>query len=1102
MCSKVAVIFGCTAVSLSPFMSFSVPAEDDPAPVAEAASPDEMDPALALEIRYVEALIEYGYPDFAEPVIAATKKKWPQSETTFFAIEIRGMLSLGKFEEAEAKIAALPDRTGAKYWAARLEVANNLFFRGKKEDCSKIYDEFFKAFPKPTPEIREFYMQACYAWGQILVGDKRFEEAVKVYEGLLSQIGKKSEDDLNAWCNVGCETAEMYLKLATDLPDVKRREPHLKAAKKIVDQLLWEPDRPVYFGRAIAMKANIELLKGDVVKAQQTINEYMEQLEQLHKDIVKFDPDGKEGLRRFSPMPLCRFMLAKMLWGEAQSEFKKPKRDDERVKALLFGEKSNSGKRNGLGAFNHAYNVFIQYPECTWASDAGKMSDDIRAFAEREYGAKIGVRITPEQLAKVRQMQFRTPMELMAEDKTEKAIEEYLKVLANYPEEKESVFALEEVARAYLNLIFSDRENPRVEEWRINADAVEGYIAERFAGLSSRELMTAAGESVLRLAALEKQRGQLARADRLYHEFLVNYRNHVSAPGMASSLLGEAIRAEHYADAVKFCELVQKYYTNSMYYAASYSQMSHCYSKLGDEAAAVAAMKKYVEVERDGIMREQARMALAQMFQKEGFEIMSNAETNETPEAVDAALKAGSAQIVRGIKEFREFAAKADKALGDPSLTKADKSKYSLLKEQSLFLVGECWRRMTKPEAKLEGFRKNAAESYEAYLAAYPEGRYSTNAYVRLGTIYTALGDLEKSKDALDRLSKRFPNSPEAKNAKPQLARSLIEMGMKKEGTAIYAEMLRTDGAYTAGQFVNAGEALIEAKSWDLANDAFEKAVLKAGTNSYQTVARARIGQAKALYKRKAYAEARDAIDQFLDNEKMVRMSIAVDAYQLLIEVASEQGRTEKDAATRTKDFGAAIGAVKKLRNYWKDKPQWELDSIDLMSAEVKLRQMSAEESMNLKDEALESGRRAATTLLGFLQSHGVDENHPVDKMTAGELGNLERCYGMIVPVYSKLGAEYAGDVMKFGQQYLELFPNGKARTEIQNCINQAKAEGAKAVTGAVAPAAEKPAEAPAAEAPAAEAPAAEAPAAEAPAAEAPAAEAAPAEAPAAATEG
>ena len=1051
MFRKVSFVFGCAALLVSPVASF-IAAADDPAAAPAAEAPvEETDPALEFEIRYVEALIEYGYPDFAEPVIEATKKKWPEAETKFFAIEIRGMLSLGKFEEAEKKIAALPDRNGPKYWAARLEVANNLFFRGKKAECSKIYDEFFKAFPKPTKEIREFYMQACYAWGQILVGDKRFEEAVKVYAGLLSQINKKkSEDDANTWCNVACETAEMYLKLATDLPNVKNRGQYLDPAKKIVDQLLWEQDRPVYFGRAIAMKANIELLKGDIAKAQQT------------------------------PMPLCRFMLAKMLWDEAQAEYKKPKRDDERVKSLLFGDKTSSGKRNGLGAYNHALNVFIQYPESTWAADAGEMSEKIGEFARKNYNANIQTRIKPEQLAEVRKMQFRAPAEKMAEDKVEEAIKEYLEVLARYPEVKESIYAVEEVIRGLLGLIQANKEDPKAADWRIDADAIEGYLAERFAGLKDRELMTMAGESVLRLAAFEKQLGQLARADRLYGEFLKNYRRHVSAPNTASQLLGEAMRAERWGDAIKFCEIIQKYYTNSIYYAASYSQESYCHSKLGEQAEAIATMKKYVEVEKDGIAREQARMALAQMYQKEGFDIVSGAETNETPEAVAAALKAGSAQIVRGIQQFREFAKVADKALADPSLTKADKAKYNLLREQALFLVGDCWRRMTKPEAKLQAFRENAAKSYEDYLSAYPEGRYSTNAYVRLGTIYTALGDTEKSRDALDRLSKAFPNSPEAKNAKPQLAKSLIEMGMKKEGTEIYAEMLRTDGAYTAWQFVNAGEALIEARSWSLANDAFEKAIHKAGTNQLLTVARARLGEAKALYKQKSYVQARDALDQFLDDPKMSKMSIAVDAHQLMIEVASEQGRTEKDSDLRAKHFGKAIGSVKKLRNYWKNKPQWEQDSVDLMSADVKLRQMAAEEAMGLKEEADKSGRTAASTLLAFLQSHGIDENHPADKMSAGELGNLERCYATLVPLCAKLGSDFADNIMKFGQEYLDLFPNGKARTEVQNAMNQAKTAGGKIVESA--PAAEPADTAPAAE-PAAETPAAE-PAAEAPAAE------------------
>ena len=163
------------------------------------------------------------------------------------------------------------------------------------------------------------------------------------------------------------------------------------------------------------------------------------------------------------------------------------------------------------------------------------------------------------------------------------------------------------------------------------------------------------------------------------------------------------------------------------------------------------------------------------------------------------------------------------------------------------------------------------------------------------------------------------------------------------------------------------------------------------------------------------------------------------------------------------------------------------------MSADVKLRQMAAEEAMGLKEEAENSGRTAASTLLGFLQSHCVDENHPADKTSAGELATLERCYATLVPLCAKLGSDFADNIMKFGQEYLDLFPNGKARTEVQNAMNQAKTAGGKAAAQAAddkigvagdspAPATEAADTAPAAEAPAA-APSAVAPSAE-PAAE------------------
>ena len=1026
-----------TIYALATVLSSSLYGQE--AAAGAAAEPKE-DPALEAEIAYVEALVNYGYPDIAGPVIEATKKKWPASEVRFFAIEIRGMLAMGQFEDAEKKIAALPDRKGTKYWAARLEMANNYFGRGQKPECMKIYDEFFKVFPKPPADIRKFYMEACYAYGQLLVQDRQYAKAAARYEQLLTSL----KDD--EWCNLACETSEIYLRLATDLlkdpKKAKERENYLKAASKIVDKLLWQLEKPVYFGRAVSMKAHIEQLRGDIQKASDIIEEYKPQLQELHDQIVQFDPEGKMGLLKQSPLPECLFLQAKMLWEEAQKAYKEKKRDDEKIKSLMFGPKKEGGKRDvAKGAFALSQGVFLNYETSAWAPAAGDLAQAIKEFAEKSYGAKIKTKITAEQIAKVRAAQFKDANEKFTAGQYQEAIDSYLQVLGKYPEIRESIQAIENVASAYLDLILETKDAKVKEELRINADAVEGYLAERFADAKDNLMMSEAGNAVIRLAAKEQQYKNPARADRLYTEFFVNYRRHTTAATLAATKAMECQKAERYDDAFKFWKIISECYTNSAMYASSLAQLSYCSGKLGDKKAEIGYITQYLPIETVKIRRLQAQFQLAQMYQKDGLAVLAASETNSTPEAVEAEEKRGTAQIIRAVKQFSGFTAAANEALKDVSTTKEDAEKYKMLKEAALFMVGECWSRMNRPEKNLPLYRKRAAESYEAYLAEYPTGKYAKGGYVKLGTIYTALNDMEKSKSALDRLSQKYPDSDEAKNAKPRLAKNLIEMGMKKEGAEIYAEMLRTDGAYSAQQFAAAGDALIDAKSWDLANQAFEKAIRLAGTNSIVTVAKARLGMAKSSWKQNSLAEAREALDQFLQDPKMSKLTMAADANFMLVEIASEQGRVEKDATMRGKYFGAAIGALKKVRQYWRQKPQWEQDVLDLMSGDVLVDRMHAEESMGLKDDAKETCGRAASTFQVFIQAHGVTDEHPIDKMQAGEVANLERAYATMVPLFAKMGAEQADRVMKFGQEYLDLFPNGKSRTEISNCMNQAKAD-------------------------------------------------------------
>ena len=162
-------------------------------------------------------------------------------------------------------------------------------------------------------------------------------------------------------------------------------------------------------------------------------------------------------------------------------------------------------------------------------------------------------------------------------------------------------------------------------------------------------------------------------------------------------------------------------------------------------------------------------------------------------------------------------------------------------------------------------------------------------------------------------------------------------------------------------------------------------------------------------------------------------------AYEMLTEVASEEGRREQDATRRQRLFNNAVSAVKKLRGF--RKTQAEKDLINLRSGEITVRQMEAEEQLGLAEEAKETCRRAVGTFLVFIQSHAPSPEHPAKDMTPAQLENLERCYGTLLPLMVKLGSEHSETVLEYGAKYNELFPDGKHKTAVQNAMAAAAAD-------------------------------------------------------------
>ena len=1120
MSSKRFAIFGCTVLAFALFGAFGVRAEDAAAEGDGAV--EQTDPALKAEVEYVEALIDARLPDFAETVIENTKKKWPESDAMFFALEIRGLLALGKFDEADKKIAALPDRTGAKYWAARLELANNFFARGKRDECAKIYDEFFSKNAKPAKGLVDFARQARYQYGQILMAAGRKEEAARSFDALLAMLNPKvSDEDDNIWCNIACETADIYLVLAAE-KGASARGGYLASAKKYIDKLLWRQDLPLYFGRAIAMKAYLELLSGRLQQAQTVMDDYSDQLQEIHTSIEQADPDGRLGLLRQSPVPQCRYMMADKYWTEAQVEFKKGpgKRDDEKIKSLLVGAKNKSGKRAANGAFQNAVNVYLRYPQSNWAPAAGKLQDEIAEFLRENYGAKLKTMATPEQIAHVIQVQFQNATQKFAEGDYEGAIKDYEAALANYPEQLASVQAVENMANSYLFLAQRDKDDEqKAEYWTMCAHAVAGYLSERFAGVNDKKVMSEAGDAVLRLAAKIKQLGGKDEAKKLYVTFLDNYRSHVQAATLAASFGGaaqaEARKMEEgpernakLEEALEYYRIVAKNYKKSPFYLTSIAQASACYGDLGDREKSIEFMKMYydaIDGDRKPLAKMKARMSLAVLYQKDGLEKIKEVEDDPSLPDADERTKAGMGQLIRGIKEFGAFAEEAKKMVESPSVTKQEKDEYLNLREGALYIAGDCYHRLARSLGRMEKYAAKAgplmeksAENLEAYVAEFPKGKYAKRSYALLGRIYTQLEDVVKGKEALTRLKREFPESEEARKAMPQLATSMVEYAAtltdaeKKEKVLkqvhdIYREMLdNTKNEYRPIDYVRAGEVLVDAKDWSLAADAFAKAESTAGTNQTTTIALARLGKAKSYIAQKLWFDARETLDEFMEDEKMSKRMIVTNACDMLIQVAMEQGKTEKDASVRRKHFGAAFGAVKKLRGYWSLTnetgeivvPQWQLDRVDLMSAGISIAQMEGAKHAGDQEEAERRASEAARRLQTFIVAHGPTEEVPIDKMGPKNRENLEKAYADICYALLQMGGEHLGEVIRYGKDYASYFPNGRRREEVSGYVKEAEAKGAKETPAAKpaedgeaaaegegeAPAAEGEEEAPAAE--------------------------------------
>lgn len=1034
---------------------------------APAMSPEARRAACALEVRYVKALNEAGFPDYAELVLKDVKAKFPEAGVLLKVAELEQYLRLRKFDEAEKMIMAEPNQDSVETWAMRLTMSDYLYASGRYPEALGAYEKLFAKYKDAPPaEIVEFYVNSAYKYAQMLLFLNRQDEGIESYRTLL----KLKDIPQNMRRQATFELAELLVKKAENGGD---QSALLADAKKQIDSLLWVQD--LWFGRAVALMAHIQILKGDAEKAQKTIETYREQLESYDEQLRAQGEQTGEDLLRLSPLAESTYLVGTLLQAEGEKLLAAANGGDEQEDkaAMLFSS-----------AIEKFMTVYVNYPSFAFAPDAMDRQEKLEHELDG-LGYEIESNITPEQRRNVASKQFSTANSLYHQKQLENAIELYAQVLKNFPEVvPESINAVSVLARCFVEFGES-REDPADREYCIMmAENAAGYLAERFAH-SSGEGVNTAGNTLLALSQYFAEHNLPETAEAAKTAFFRLYPGHTLA---AQSIMGEARKKftadpPDYEGALKYYEIVVENYPKKNLSYDAQRRQADCLNKLGRLDEELTVRSNYlsrVERRKDpGAMLVLARYSYAKALRalavdelkaatvayedlrrnggqaavslldsvEDGAPAAGGEEAAADP--VSAAvnrLKAANAGMVPVINAFT----KIEKLLSDPKTrplyetNSKEKETNDLIYQAALYDRAYCFAALNQPEASLPKYKKRAIDDYEKILELYPETENAPAVLMQLGSLYSTLRtDDEAEREAnarkatayFDRLSNDYPASEQAKNVLFLQGKTLLELGFRREGVAKFREMTGSAAKYSAFQLATAAEELYNAKEYDAADQAYAAASSVASPEDAALAAKIEVGRARILYARGEYSAAADAFAEFVkNNQKSARV---IEANELLCKSCVQATLAEKDVSKRDILFNRAIDAVKSLRAYKKSSEEQlalKLELGDIMEAQIKV-------------ETDAGNAEFAARCLAKMAMHYQSILMSADRDDAALRPVLERVF----PRYTKAllqmktyndGSTVYQDVIAACEEYLRLFPEGRHVLDIRNNLSEAKIAG------------------------------------------------------------
>ncbi len=967
------------------------------------------------EVKYVQALIDFSYTDFARDVITEGLRKYPAKKLDFMALEIKILLAEGQFNEAEKKINARTDKDSPETWAMRLQMAAYLLAREKYADADAIYQDFFKKFAKPDAAMLPTYKQAAYVYAQLLNRTGRAKDAVSAYDKLLAiSLAPAEKRDIQTM-RVG-----LALSLADSETNAEAKKKLIDDSEKIVTDLLWVNDN--FFGDAVVAYARIKMLRGQTDEAQKIINDYSKQLLEIHDSLRKQDPDGTRGLLAYSPMPACRFLLGKLLSQAADKEIAKgAAADDEKIKSFYLGQRDpQTKKRNGMGAFNHFINVFANYPESQYALQAGEEAERISRIIQERYNTKIDAQISDAQKSNIRRQLFIGANVRFSEGKFKEAADAYLKALNAAGAAPESLPALINLVKCYITLYARD---PNKDPYLLLlAETATGYLAETYSGIPA--LANDAGNTLIELTTFFEASNLNARAAEALNLFFRFYPSHVQAAGRAMNDAKKTYEEDKDADLalIKYRRIADRYPSDSIYRRNALIGIIKIYSDTDQFEKEYQTMQ---EVMADLEKIEKPGQIMAQMKLKDADAQRRAADKKYRELLPDGDMAPAIQMYAQAASKFRDLA----KVLSQPNnpyqATEKEKEENKTILEQALFFSAECLRRIPAAPEKINTFRKAALKAYEDCLAAFPKGTRAPACLLQMGTIYTAMEDAANAQKFFDQLRREFPESDEARDSLPKLAQSLMDMGMRGQGVATYKRMFEEKGTYQPAQYMRAAEALVSAREYALGIEAYEKVITNEKAGYY--IAQAMLGKAKAQLATGDAPAASQTVNTLLDTHG--KQAIAIDAHLLRVAISGELLLKAKNAAARNAliaDAKKSVAFVKAQRG-----TTGVTADLDLSIARLCDRRYQVEQELKSEKPAIDNARGSAIIMYDQVMMNGNKD----PKIAA----YVEDAYHEVIPL--QLAGGLYKQAIENAEKYLELFPEGRYVTDIRNRLNQARLE-------------------------------------------------------------